>query len=135
MLAMITFMSGLSRRVVLGKWPGILKAFHQFDIAKVAAFTPRDVDAIAENPEVIRYRAKIEAVVDHARTIQAQAAQHGSVGTWLEKVVTKESMDAGCVEIAAHFKFISPESARRFLWTVGLNPEVEEQIVRKYGMA
>ena len=85
--ARIIFMGGLNRRVVDGKWDGFLQAFHGFDVATVAAMGPADVERLSEDDRVIKYAAKLQAVVTNAQEIQEVADQHGSFGSWLESAV------------------------------------------------
>lgn len=49
------------------KKEGLDRAFQNFDCDKLAKFTPSDVDKLVQNPEIIRNRGKIEAVINNAR--------------------------------------------------------------------
>jgi 3-methyladenine DNA glycosylase Tag len=60
------FQSGLSWRVIEAKWEGFREAFEGFDAAKVAGFTPADVDRLAQDARIVRNRRKIQATVDNA---------------------------------------------------------------------
>src|SRR6267378_2385277 len=60
------FQAGISWRVVAAKWPTITKAFHGFNVERVARMTDRDVDALVKDERVIRSRPKIAAVVHNA---------------------------------------------------------------------
>lgn len=69
--------SGLSWLTVLRKRDAYRRVFHGFNVDKVAAMTPEDVDRIlAEedkaNPRniVVRHRGKIESVINNAQCIQ-----------------------------------------------------------------
>jgi len=66
-LTLEAFQSGLSWLIVLRKRPAFRAAFNGFSIAKVATFTPGDVDRLLLDPGIIRNRAKIEAAVANAR--------------------------------------------------------------------
>ena len=68
-LTKAVFIAGLNWKVVENKWPGFLEAFHGFDPRYVANLSPKQVEAIAENPAVIRNRSKIEATVDNANVM------------------------------------------------------------------
>ncbi|HXO14676.1 MAG TPA: DNA-3-methyladenine glycosylase I, partial [Mycobacterium sp.] len=70
-LTLGVFEAGLSWSVVFGKRDAFRKAFHDFDVAKVAAMTDRDVDRLVQNPSIIRNRAKIQATVDNARAMMS----------------------------------------------------------------
>ncbi|MGN6430576.1 MAG: DNA-3-methyladenine glycosylase I [Gaiellaceae bacterium] len=58
--------SGLSWALILRKRDEIRAAFAGFDPDAVAAFTSRDVEALLQDPRVIRNRRKLEAIVQNA---------------------------------------------------------------------
>src|SRR5712692_3127052 len=66
-LTLGVFEAGLSWSIVFGKRDAFRKAFQGFDVAKVAAMTPRDVDRLVQDASIIRNRAKIQATLDNAR--------------------------------------------------------------------
>jgi len=71
---------GVTWTVVWSKREHFRRAFRDYDIAAVSAFTPQDIEELMEWPEktIIRNRAKIRAVVANAKIIadmQASAAQ------------------------------------------------------------
>ncbi len=51
--------AGLSWETVLKKREGYRKAFHQFDPEKVAQMSDRELEALRQNPNIIRNRLKI----------------------------------------------------------------------------
>ncbi len=114
MMTAIVFMGGLSRQVVMGKWDGFLAAFEGFDVATVAGFTDVDVERLSQDTRIVRYKAKIRAVVDNAGQMQQIAAEHGSFGAWLQKSVQEKGIGATSVEVAKRFKYISEQSAGRY---------------------
>ncbi|HUV26114.1 MAG TPA: DNA-3-methyladenine glycosylase I [Anaerolineales bacterium] len=65
------FQSGMSWRVVEAKWSGTREAFHDFDVAQVAAFDERDIDALTKDTRVIRNYRKLNAIVSNAQTMIA----------------------------------------------------------------
>ena len=69
-LTLGVFEVGLSWATVFRKRDAFRKAFHGFDVAKVAAMTGRDVDRLVENPSIIRNRSKIQATIDNARAMR-----------------------------------------------------------------
>lgn len=70
-LTLGVFEAGLSWSVVFGKRDGFREAFHNFNVAKVAAMTDQDVDRLLQNPSIIRNRAKVKATVDNARAMMS----------------------------------------------------------------
>jgi len=68
-LTLGVFQAGLSWSVVFGKRDAFRKALHDFDVARVAAMTERDIGRLLQDRSVIRNRAKIQATVENARAI------------------------------------------------------------------
>lgn len=134
MMTKVIFMGGLNRQVVEGKWDGFLDAFEKFDVDAVAGFTPDDVDQLSNDERIIRYKAKIQAVVNNAQEMQHIAAEHGSFGAWLRETLTQNGVDGTAKELAKRFKYVSEESGRRYLYAVGEEVgEVSEKVQVKYG--
>lgn len=136
MMTAIMFISGLSRSVVENKWDGFLAAFEEFDVATVAGFTAVDVERLSQDTRIVRYKAKIRAVVDNARQMQEMAGEHGSFGAWLRQMLDSEGVDPTAREMGKRFKYMSEQSSQRYLYAVGedIGP-VDEEIRRKYGPA
>ena len=65
------FQAGLSWLTVLRKRAALREVFCGFDMARVAAFTERDVQRLLADARIIRSRAKIEAVISNARAALA----------------------------------------------------------------
>jgi DNA-3-methyladenine glycosylase I len=70
-LTLGVFEVGLSWSIVFGKRNAFRRAFHDFEIAKVAAMAGRDVDRLLQDPSIIRNRAKIQATIDNARVMRS----------------------------------------------------------------
>ena len=68
-LTLGVFEVGLSWAIVFGKRDAFRKAFRDFDVAKVAAMTARNVDRLTQDASIIRNRAKIQATVENARAM------------------------------------------------------------------
>ena len=134
MMTAVIFMGGLSRQVVMGKWDGFLAAFENFDVATVADFTDVDVERLSNDERIVRYKAKIRAVVANAQEMQQIAAEHSSFGAWLRGTLDKQGVEATAKELAKRFKYVSEQSAQRYLYAVGEDiGEVDEKIRKKYG--
>ena len=61
------FQSGLSWLIILRKRENFRRAFHNFDIDRVARYTDRDINRLLADTEIVRNRAKIEATIANAR--------------------------------------------------------------------
>lgn len=69
MLTLEGAQAGLSWEVVLRKREGYRRAFHRFDIARVAAMRDDDLASLREDPSIVRNRLKIASVRSNARAI------------------------------------------------------------------
>ena len=67
LLMLESFQAGLSWLIVLKKREALQAAFRQFDPAKVARFKDDDIQALLDDPRIIRSRAKINATIEGAQ--------------------------------------------------------------------
>ena len=70
--------AGLSWLTILKKRAAFRAAFADFEVDRVAAFGPADIDRLLADLGIIRNRLKIEATIENARRIQALRQSHGS---------------------------------------------------------
>ena len=70
-LTLGVFQAGLSWSVVFGKRDAFRRAFHEFDVAQVAAMTERDIARLLQDPSIIRNGAKIQATVENASAMRS----------------------------------------------------------------
>ena len=63
--------AGLSWITILKKRENYRNAFFHFDPEKVAQMTAEDIDQCMQNPGLIRYRAKLQAIVKNAQAFLA----------------------------------------------------------------
>ena len=75
--------AGLSWRLVLERREHYRRAFHEFDIARAAALTDADLEALLAAPGLIRNRAKLRAVRTNAQAALALTDSHGGLGAYL----------------------------------------------------
>lgn len=70
--------AGLSWLTVLKKREAYKKAFANFDLKQVVNFTCKDVEEIMQQ-DVIKNRAKIEAIINNAKLFQEIQKEYGSI--------------------------------------------------------
>lgn len=75
--------AGLSWTTILKKQEGFRKAYHHFDIKKVAGYTEKDFERLMHDAGIIRNRLKIKAAIENAKTILALQKEFGSFKNWL----------------------------------------------------
>jgi DNA-3-methyladenine glycosylase I len=77
------FQAGLSWAIILRKREGFRKAFAGFDPAKVARFTPKKVEKLLQDPDIVRNRLKIESTVSNARALLGVRREFGSFDRYI----------------------------------------------------
>ena len=132
-LTLGVFEAGLSWSVVFGKRDAFRKAFHDFDVAKVAAMTDRDVDRLVQNPSIIRNRAKIQATVDNARAMMSSSPSLPELAKSYEQ--TRKRAPRSVADLpsstpqaealakqlkAQGYRFVGPTSVYAFMQNVGI---------------
>lgn len=70
--------AGLSWSTILHRREGYRKAFANFDAEKVARYTPQRIEALLQDPGIIRNRLKVQATVGNARAFLQLRAERGS---------------------------------------------------------
>ena len=83
MLTLESAQAGLSWHTILTKREGYKKAFDNFDIEKVAAYSEKNVEALLQNPAIIRNRLKINATINNAKIILEIQKEYGSFDTYI----------------------------------------------------
>lgn len=82
--------AGLSWSTILRKREGYRAAFADFVPEAVAEFTPSMVDALLQNPGIIRNRAKIEAAINNARCFLKVQSEFGTFSKYIWGFVNSE---------------------------------------------
>jgi DNA-3-methyladenine glycosylase I len=84
--------AGLSWRLVLERRENYRRAFHGFDIARVAMMTDDEIGALLTDAGLIRNRAKLNAVRSNARAVLAVIEAEGGFGRYLWSFVGGEPL-------------------------------------------
>lgn len=75
--------AGLSWHTILQKRDNYRKAFKEFDPIKVSAFKDKQIQALLNNPGIVRNRLKVNSAVTNARCFREIQAKHGSFDTFI----------------------------------------------------
>jgi len=75
--------AGLSWATILNKREGYRKAFDNFDIEKVAQYDQAKIDALLQNPEIVRNKLKVNATVVNAKIILEVQKEFGSFDAYI----------------------------------------------------
>lgn len=130
--------AGLSWRTILKKREGYRKAFHGFDVEKIAGYSHRDIDCLLANPGIVRNRLKIESVIKNARGTLAIQEKFGSLDVYLWRYVDGVPRQNGWTSMAEvpakteqseamskdlkkrGFNFVGPTICYAFMQAVGM---------------
>jgi DNA-3-methyladenine glycosylase I len=83
MLILECFQAGLSWECVLNKRDGFREAFDDFDLDAVCAYDEAKLEALRNNPAIIRNRLKIHAAVTNAQAFRKIQQEYGSFSAYL----------------------------------------------------
>jgi DNA-3-methyladenine glycosylase I len=132
------FQAGLSWWLILERRESFRVAFDDFDPAKVAKYTAKDIDRLMNAPGVVKNRAKISATINNAQLFLKVQKEFGSFDSFIwqfvngktiqnafkdfsempsvteqSKVMSKELKKRG-------FKFVGPTICYAFMQAAGL---------------
>lgn len=79
--------AGLSWYTILKKRENYRKAFHGFDIARVANYAESDVERLLADAGIVRNRLKVRSAIKNARGILDIQGESGSFDAWLWRYV------------------------------------------------
>lgn len=95
MLVLEGAQAGLSWSTILRKRAGYRAAFFDFEIARVARMTPRQIEKLLLNPDVVRHRGKLESAVSNAQAALAVQKEFGSLAEFLWQFVDHRPVQNG----------------------------------------
>ena len=127
------FQSGLSWLIILRKRENFRRAFHKFDIDRIARYTERDVTRLMNDAGIVRNRSKVEATISNARAAADLEVDLGEL-LWgfapprrprpkdLSQVpaVTPESTAMAKELKRRGFKFVGPTTAYALMQATGM---------------
>ena len=110
--------AGLSWITILKKADNFRKAYHGFDIAKVAKYKEKDVTRLLNDAGIIRNRLKINAAVVNAQKILELQKECGSFASWLS-INHPRTKDEWVKLFKKTFVFTGGEIVNEFLISTG----------------
>lgn len=115
------FQAGLSWTTILNKQENFKKAFHHFNIQKVASYQEADRQRLLNDVGIIRNRLKIDAAIHNANVILHLQREFGSFKNWLDHHHPL-SLQAWMKLFKRTFKFTGGEIVNEFLLSTGYLP-------------
>lgn len=113
--------AGLSWTTILKKQSSFRKAYHNFEIKKVAAYKEKDIIRLLNDAGIIRNRLKVNAAIENAKTILLLQKEFGSFKNWLSHHHPR-SREGWTVLFKKNFRFTGGEIVNEFLMSTGYLP-------------
>lgn len=121
--------AGLSWHTILVKENNFRKAYHNFDIKRVAKYGEKDFIRLMGDAGIIRNRLKISATIYNAQKLLEIQKGYGSFRKWLttEAKSNKEDKRAWLKLFKKNFKFVGGEIVGEFLMSIGMLPGAHDK--------
>jgi len=135
LICLESYQAGLSWEIVLNKRQAFRSAFFNYNIQKVATMTDEDLDALLDNPHIIRHKAKLYATRVNAQAFLRVQEEFGTFGATIDKAVksfrelpTKNDLSERISKDLKKrgFKFVGPVCIYSYLQAAGLINDHEE---------
>jgi DNA-3-methyladenine glycosylase I len=110
--------AGLSWLTVLNKRAALSAAFADWDVDRVAAFGPAELERLLAEPGIVRNRLKLEAAIENARRIKRLREERGSFHLWLEAHHPRP-LDSWTELFRKTFRFTGGKIVEEFLVSLG----------------
>lgn len=113
--------AGLSWETILRKREHFRRAYHGFDVDRVAAYGETERQRLLADAGIIRNRLKIEAAIHNAGVVRGLRASHGGFAAWLD--AHHPLSKAEWVKLFKRtFRFTGGEITGEFLISLGYLP-------------
>ena len=151
LLCMETYQAGLSWETVLNKRQAFREVFYNYQVQRVAEMTDGELEALLDNPTIIRNRAKLFATRANAQAFLQVQKTYGSFDAYLWSFVDGQTIinDVPDYHLAPAktalseklsqdlkkkgFKFTGPVAVLAFLQAAGLIDDHENDCEWKNG--
>ncbi len=110
--------AGLSWTTILNKKENFHRAYHGFDIDKVAGYRQKDIQRLLNDAGIIRNRLKIAAAIENAKRLKIIRKEFGSFKNWLDHHHPK-TKDEWVKIFKQNFRFTGGEIVNEFLMSIG----------------
>lgn len=110
--------AGLSWTTILKKQENFRKAFHNFEIKKVASYKEKDIKRLLNDAGIIRNRLKINAAIENAKTVLQLQKEFDSFKSWLDSYHPK-TKEEWMKLFKKTFRFTGGEIVNEFLVSTG----------------
>ncbi len=123
--------AGLSWTTILNKQENFRKAYHGFNIKKVATYKEKDIERLLNDARIIRNRLKVLAAIENAKVILSIQKEFQSFRHWLNHHHPK-TKEEWVKLFKQHFKFTGGEIVNEFLISIGYLPGAHQTTCSVY---
>ena len=118
------FQAGLSWSMVDAHWDDYLRAFADFDVATVAAYTEDDVERLMHAGGIVHSRPKIAGTIRNAGTLLALEREHGSIDAYQRSFASYDELRR---DTKKRFAYLGDLNLYYWLFRTGAQvPDLEE---------
>ncbi|MBL7925147.1 MAG: DNA-3-methyladenine glycosylase I [Bacteroidia bacterium] len=118
--------AGLSWTTILKKEQHFRKAYHHFDIKKIASYGDKDRARLLNDAGIIRNRLKVEAAIENAKTVLQLQKDFGSFRQWLGHHHPADR-EGWTRLFKKTFRFTGGEIVNEFLMSTGYLPHAHHE--------
>ncbi len=123
--------AGLSWTTILNKQENFRKAYHHFNIKKIAGYKEKDIARLLNDAGIIRNKLKVNAAIENAKAILTLQKQFGSFKNWLNHHHPK-TKEEWMKLFKQTFKFTGGEIVNEFLMSTGYLAGAHDDICPVY---
>ncbi len=123
--------AGLSWSTILKKEAGFRKAYHNFNIKKVAGYKEKDVERLLNDVNIIRNTLKVKAAITNAKAILVLQKEFGSFKKWLDAQPLLSKAE-WTILFKKTFTFTGGEIVNEFLMSTGYLPGAHDTDCKIY---
>ncbi len=111
-LSLCILQTGLNWAMIRKIWPKLKQGFCEFEIDALVKST---VAKIIKNPNVIKNKKKIEAIINNAKEFKKIESEYGSFENCLKNIPEKKAIKF----LVQRFAYLGEYSAEYFLHSIG----------------
>jgi 3-methyladenine DNA glycosylase Tag len=128
-LTRAVFQAGVTWKQIAEHWGAYRRAFHNFDCARVAAFTDADIERALMEPGILRSERKVRATVKNARMLlelnndsrsaETSSPKESTIDSFKNYLRSFDDYSALAKDFKKRFSFMGDMNVWYFLFRVG----------------
>lgn len=123
--------AGLSWETILKKQDHFYRAYHGYDIRRIARYGQRDRERLLKDAGIIRNRLKVDAAIDNAQRVIAIQTEYGSFRAWIDRHHPRP-IEEWVKLFKKTFRFTGGQIVNEFLLSTGYLPGAHDSDCPQY---